>query len=388
MRKMFATLLIVLLVLGVSISIVDLASGSPSDEDIKDAGVEDGDSEKAEDAEKTGEAKDDADDVEEETKATEHSREEEDEEERKELSYEKDEEDDLHIMSDDNEIEFEREKPQIHFKYLLPNKTEVKFEADDFALIEFLDRDGDNQIGDNETLKKLKFGDNLLWSFNYSSSVENNNTIITVTYYLNTTEYEIWLVMRVYQKRVALNDTLVFDVDGGADEVKFDLIIDRWTWANESSKLALLMELESEVEGAVALESASINEDQILIKLDSVKIKVSWVKKATIFAADGNEEVVNVTVAYKSTEIELEASEIEMELEVYFIYPHFGQGKLVHDPSIGIEDDPLMYIFNLVTPELLLGTAITATVVAAVAFGFSRRKKKLPSLGKVPASMP
>jgi len=321
---------------------------------------------------------------------TEHSKEEEDIEE--EMEAAEDEEGDLHINSDDNAIKFERDEPEVRFKYNVTAENMTEFEAGDFALVEFKDLNNDSKVQGDEIRRKLEF-EEIPWNFTYTRSVEANNTVITVTYYANATEYEITLVMRIYQRRVTVtsttgNATLIFDIDGGADEVKFDLIVSRWNWVDESSKLALLMELKSEVKGDVTLESISQIKDQIAVLLDSVKIKLSWVKKAKIVAADGSEKFVNVTVAYKSIELEQELSEIELELEVYFIYPYFGQSKLIHDPSIGIEDDPLRFIFSLLTPELLLGTAVTAAAITAVAFGFSRRKKKLPSLGKVPATTP
>jgi hypothetical protein len=364
MKKTLATLFIVALMLGASLSAVSMVAASPEEGDEPEANSK-------------------MTEHEEETAETEHSHEEEDEEEGMELGSEEDESY-LRVTSEDNTIRFETEKPRMRFRYVT-NETEIEFEANDFVLIEFVDENNDGIPQEDEMVKpRLEF-DEISWEFNYTKAVVENNTILTVTYYANATEYEIALVMRVYQRRVtenstAWNATIVYDVDGGADEVKFDLIVSRWTWVDESSQLALLMELESEVEGEVALESASVDKDQIAIKLDSIKIKVGWVKKAKVVAADGSEEFVNVTVAYKSLDIELEWSEVELELDVYFVYPYFGENKLIHDPSIGIEDDPLLYVFNLITPEILLGTAITATAVAVAAITFTRRRKKLPPL--------
>jgi hypothetical protein len=90
---------------------------------------------------------------------------------------------------------------------------------------------------------------------------------------------------------------------------------------------------------------------------------------------------VNVIVAYTSLDLEREDSEVELELDVYFIYPHFGENKLVHDPSIGIEDDPLLYIFTLLTPEILLGTAVTAVAIVVTTIVLVRRRKGIPSIG-------
>jgi hypothetical protein len=363
MKKSLMALFIIALMLMASLSVVSMVVASSEEEGEHEANNE-------------METED-----EEEVKESEHSDEEEDEEEKTEIESHEDDEGDLHITSEDNSIKFEKEEPKMRFKYV-KNETEIKFKADDFKLIEFVDKDKDSRVQSEEIKQKLEF-DEILWNFTYRKTADNNNTIVTVTYYANTSKYEIALIMRIYQRRTtesftAWNATILYDVDGGADEVKFDLIVSRWKWVDNSSKLALFMELESEVKGEVVLESASMDKDQIAIKLDSVKIKVSWVKKAKIVAADGSEELVNVTVTYKSLEIELEKSEVELELEVYFIYPHFGENKLIHDPSVGIEDDPLLYIFNLITPEILLGTAITAVVITAVAVVFTRRKRLQP----------
>lgn len=360
-------LFVVALMLGASLSAVSMAAASSEEEEREH--------------EAYGEMRTED---EEETRESEHSHEEKDVEEEIEIGSQEDDEGDLHIISNDNSIKFEKEEPRLRFKYI-KNETEIKFEANDFSLIEFVDENNDGIPQKDEKVKpQLKF-DEISWDFNYTKTVVENNTILTVTYYTNTTEYEIALVMRVYQRRVTessttWNATIVYGVDGGADEVKFDLIVSRWTWANASSQLALFMELESEVEGKVVLESASVDKDQIAIKLDSIKIKVGWIKKAKIVTAEGAEEFVDVAVAYKSLEIELEESEVELELDVYFVYPHFGENKLIHDPSIGIEDDPLLYRFTLITPEILLGTAITAIALVGVAIALSRRKEKLPPL--------
>jgi len=301
-------------------------------------------------------------------KETEHETEEEDEEVTEDLETEEDVNGNLHVISEDNNLEFKKEEPKIEFQYA-KNGTEIEFEAKDFALTEF---------NNTKILKTLEF-DNIPWNVTYQKTTEGNNTIITVTYHANTTEYEITLIMHVYQRSVTLssvsgNSSVIFDVDGGADEVKFDLIVSRWTWTSNSSKLAMLMKVEANVKGNIELKSAGIDEDKITIKLDSIGIKVDWVKKAGVIWPNGTSEFVDVTVAYKSMEIETEEGKVGLELNVNFTYPHFGTNKLIHDPSIGIEDDPLHYIFTLINQELLMGTGIMAIAVTVAAIALSRRK--------------
>jgi hypothetical protein len=321
---------------------------------------------------------------------TEWSKEEKDDEEDVELEV-FEEEDDVRIESEDSRIKLEIEKPEIRFEYYVNNETKVEIRGRFRSLIEFVDLNNDTQIQDDEVLWELDLRD-INWNFTYEKIIEENNTLIKAVYYANSTAYEIMIVARAYQRAVSEIDTtenmtLVFDVDGGADEAKFDIIITRWTWISNQSQLAVLMKAEAkvEVEGTITEESAGVDEKQITLNVDDVKIKITWVTKAKITWPDGSETFENVTVSYKSWKVERVweedgEEEIGVDLKVYFIYPNFGNGKLIHDPSIGVEDDLIRYIFTLITPEILLGTAIMATTIAVAAIVFTRRRRKLQPL--------
>jgi hypothetical protein len=354
LKKIIVTFFIIALILGTSLSAVSMVAASSEEENQ---------------AGETGQVGE-----------SEHSHEEEDIEEGTQIESQEDNEGNLHITSEDNTIEFEIGKPQIHFTYI-QDETEIAFEATNFALIEFVDQNDDDKIQSQEIKQKLEVN-TIPWTSSYEKTIEDENTIITTTYYANSIEYEVSLVMRVYQRRVTIssptqNSPITFDLDGGADEVKFDLIVNRWTWVNQSSKLALHMELKNKNDGDVTFESASLDKDQIAIKLDNIKIKVGWVKEAKVIAANGNEELVNVTVSYESLDLQLEESNFESELDIYFIYPYFSENKMIHDPSFGIEDDLLLYIFTLITPEFLLGTAIIPIVITLIAIAITRQRKRV-----------
>jgi len=336
----------------------------------------DGDYEVAEDLaeeakELAEEAKDLVEELLEKLREIEHADEEEDDEEDEELEMEEVEEGNLQVASEDNIIEFKKDEPKLEFEYFAEG-TEIRFEAKDFALVEFC----------NSDIKRwLKF-DEIDWDVTFDKTDEGD---VTVTYYASSDEdgYEITLVMHVYQRSTigsstTQEGTVVFDVDGGGDEVKFDLIVSRWTWDSDSnadsSKLALYMKVETEAEGQIALESAGVSEDKIAINLDDIEIKIAWVTEAEI-VSDGIKESVDVNVDYRSGEIKFDEEEVGLELEVYFKYPYFGENELVHDPSIGIEDDPVLYVFTLITPELLIGTGITAIAIVAAAIALTRRRK-------------
>jgi hypothetical protein len=312
----------------------------------------------------------------------EHVSEEEDEEEDNEIEV-SEEDDELRIKSKDSDLRLDKESPKIKFKYYVNNDTEVEVKARFRALIEFIDLNEDGKIQDEEVLQELDLGD-IAWAFTYQETTEENNKLLEAVYYANLTTYEIMIVARTYQRAVvetdaAENTVLVFDIDGGADEAKFDIIILRWMWVSNQSQLALLMKAEAglEVEGAITEESAGVDEKQITLQADGVKIKITWVTKAKIIRPDSSEAFENVTVTYKSVEVEREweehEEEVEVELKVYFVYPNFGKGKLIHDPSIGVEDDPLLSTFTLINRELLLGLGIMVMIMTMAMISLGRR---------------
>ena len=284
------------------------------------------------------------------------------------------------VLTQDNKVEFSKNKPKVEV-YYISNKGSMKFEATRFMLVEF---------SGSKVLKVVKF-DEIAWTSKFETRKEGDNTIVIVTYYANSSDYEIVLVMYVAQKPLAMslssrNATIVFTIAGGADEVKFDLIVKRWSWVGgASSKLALVMKMESEFKGEVYLRSTTIDEDQIIVKLDGFGVEIAWVRMAEIRDQSGNSTFVNVTVSYRSMELKANPDKVGLELTVNFTYPYFGSSQLIHDPSIGIVKDisevlpsqqptttqamiqPSVQntstIFDLITPELLAGTAMVTVIV-------------------------
>jgi len=269
------------------------------------------------------------------------------------------------VSSEDNKVEF-GERPKIEFEYTR-NNTEVSFSVEDFVFIEFIDENGNGRIDEGEVLQRVSSKD-LIWTRNFTTNTFDNNTEIVITYYTNMSGYEIELVMHIYKYNVIANTslgnkTVTLVVDGGADQVKYDFIVYSWPWMSNQSYLALFNEVDVSVEKGAALKSINADDDMISVDLDSVEIVVSWIKFATVDGAP-----VNVSAYYESLEVEASSGEASVELKVFFVYPNFGSGILVHDPSIGVLKEFAASILPpLINLDVLVLFGVFALVIAAVA---------------------
>jgi len=85
-----------------------------------------------------------------------------------------------------------------------------------------------------------------------------------------------------------------------------------------------------------------------------------WVDKAVITWPGGETQGVNITTSYVPT---------GMGLAVFFAYPNFDNGSILHDPSIGIIDsaNPVMDLSNYTSLAIgVLAIVIVAAVVIVV----------------------
>ncbi|MHA2395303.1 MAG: hypothetical protein ACXAC0_01235 [Candidatus Thorarchaeota archaeon] len=82
-----------------------------------------------------------------------------------------------------------------------------------------------------------------------------------------------------------------------------------------------------------------------------------WLDQAIISWVGGESEIVNVTASYVPT---------GNGLSVFLAYPNFGNGSILHDPSIGLIEDAGPLTISPVSPLVLSGIAIIAVLVLAV----------------------
>ena len=225
--------------------------------------------------------------------------------------------------------------PRITYVVTDEEGREVEFSSIIKSLVEFEDRDNDGRIQDEEILQILGL-DDITWTVSQEEEfIGEGSKVIKVTYSAESLNYAISIVLRVYES-ISIEffrsdeKTVVYSVDGGAREVKFDLIITRWPWQSTDSQLAMRMDLEGEVdEGVVAIDEVSDDENRLVLSSQGVDLKVKWITKASLEQVDGLTSIVDVVTAH---EID------EGELRVDFIYPNFGDSILIHDPSVGLID--------------------------------------------------
>jgi hypothetical protein len=82
-----------------------------------------------------------------------------------------------------------------------------------------------------------------------------------------------------------------------------------------------------------------------------------WLDQALISWPGGETEIVNVTASYVPT---------GMGLSLFFAYPNFGNGSLLHDPSIGLIESAAPSVLGLDYSSLTLSIVLIASVVSVV----------------------
>ncbi len=270
----------------------------------------------------------------------------EDEEEDDEGDLEANEsEDAFNIGSDDNSIEFEKDAPGLSYEWS-DAQREASFEMEEYALVEFLDNN-QNQLYDagdeivyttgerddeDDEIDAANEDEDSVWTFSVSVGRDENDTIqnITVTYRFNDSNHEVLFQMFVDRK-------------SGADEIKIDVIINTWTWENETSTLALIGKLEAEMESDAykGMYNASITRDSQGIYLslgDTILLEYSWETSVQVDGLEVSLENAAWTSYENETEVDEGEKEMEIELTSQLVYPRFNE-RLVHDPIMGAVDD-------------------------------------------------
>ena len=89
-----------------------------------------------------------------------------------------------------------------------------------------------------------------------------------------------------------------------------------------------------------------------------------WLDQAIINWVGGESEIVNVTASYVPT---------GMGLSVFLAYPNFGNGSILHDPSIGLIEGAGPLSISPVSPPVLGGIVVVIAVLALAVVAIRRR---------------
>jgi hypothetical protein len=300
----------------------------------------------------------------------------------------------LKVESFDNEVEFRLDRPFLKLKYKLAEEEESEFKVQFKKLVEFADLNGNGKIDEGEKVLHLNLHKReLSWRVDVENLTAPEDVEHRITYSAEVRGASITIIMHVFQHETSLTD-------GGADEVKVDLLISNWPWKNETNLLALVCTIEGEVEREEPIRTALVEgEDGFYLPItNETYLKYEWTPEVE---ADGS--IAFIVNSYyrleeeRVLEEEEETFELEVERRITIVYPHFDE-ELKHDPSVGIEDDPqdimilnsilaapaLPTLPTLVTPLTLTLAAIIVAAIVIAAVGFRMAgKEPIPRFLKI-----
>ncbi len=242
--------------------------------------------------------------------------------------------------------------------------------------------------------------DTITWDL----AITNTSNEITVTQTSSELDNGATLtfVYNVYLEDVTVTETIdgityTYDVKG-LKEVKFDIIIDGWTFSEEAVGLALHVKVHEnryrhrvqegdrvgvpeDLQYANMTDSANATDrtadpsrDGIgFYDDDDLKAYFAWTPEADVFDENGT-FVDTVNVASTSTSFGQDPTygaghAFGREfINLFLVYPNYGDNlKLVHDPVLGIDD------YNPVSSSLYALIAVPILAIAAIAINRKRK---------------
>ncbi|MDH5362925.1 MAG: hypothetical protein OEW84_06400, partial [Aigarchaeota archaeon] len=262
------------------------------------------------------------------------------------------------VQAQGHKVTFSGSSPQLGYT-ISGGNGEGAFEANVFALIEFDDHDGDNEIDEDEVVKVLQLN-SLDWTHGQQNLTEGDETTLQAWYHFLSTEYEIWILMNVFEVPLIKhfssgNDTVVYFIEGNAMDVKLDLIVNRWPWSSEADKLALRVFVAPNQQGNIEAKKVGTDEEWLVLSSDERSVRIKVVTKAEVLRLDDlSRSLVEVKMSYRPLS--------DGEILVDFVYPNFGEDTLIHDPQFGI-GGPLAYIPILSPAAVILVLSILPIVL-------------------------
>lgn len=259
--------------------------------------------------------------------------------------------------------------PSISFE-LLPDshksKSELDFVLDFERLVEYVD-ENDNGFFDeqdsviSEYLLTIADFENITYSTVESddgqqlwvASVSTSDSVFSLILYVsgNTSEFE----------QVVLRPS----------EVKFDVLISNFSFVNESSDIALEMNMSTT--HSVSLQSQTDDEKKGFAKNEAAlnissglyEAFFSWISSASV---DGVSQEVNVSLSSSTVEVVSNDSKtVSKQTSVFFCYPQ-GQ-TIVHDPKVGVVEESVESVVGLLQASTAsVASYVVACCVAAAVF--------------------
>lgn len=226
--------------------------------------------------------------------------------------------------------------PIIHFHYTpeaTPSKYDMDFDISFLELIEYLDSNSNGRYDESdETLSTYSLTNATYKDITYSTLISEDNETISVAR-TKTIDDQFSLVLYVTGNFSTLENQILTP-----SEVKMDFIIDQYEFTQNTSYLALDVELHSvhsvEIQSETFDEKQGLSQQENELNISSLSHNCffSWLEYAEI---DNETKEVNVSVYTTSSQTIInDSKELSKVTSVYFAYP---QGDyILHDPKIGV----------------------------------------------------
>lgn len=274
--------------------------------------------------------------------------------------------------------------PTIYFQYN-PEKNNSKYDMEfDFSfqkLIEYLDSNANGRYDEfDKILSSYSLSNTSYEEITYSTVISDDNETISIAQ-TKSIDGQFSLVLYVTGNFSTLQNQIL-----APSEVKMDFIINHYDFTQNTSFLALEVELQSV--HSVEIQSETFNEKQGFSKQEhelnisslSHNCFFSWLEYAQI---DNVTKEVNVSVYTTSSQTIInESTQLNKKTSIYFTY---SQGdNILHDPKIGVvsisyqayASSLLQEFSEEVNPIVFVGICITATLLFLG--GIYLRKKTNP----------
>ena len=238
---------------------------------------------------------------------------------------------------------------------------------------------GDDEILDSRSELMGGLSYNLVTS-EWSYEIEEEDHHVQVTLVLElANEAELQFIVHIYTEDQPIIGTDQF-VEA-LTEVKFDIIIDNWTFTPEAKGIAIKSQiLESQKRNRVQIRNGTESENgnrtrSMLFESNEHKNAVvaylEWAEFADVY--DGANKIDTIEVGQSSLEEGYVGDGPGMEdpsiIHLWFTYQNYGDSyTLVHDPSIGVYPEA----FNL---PLYVAPIIGGLVATVIVVGIVRKRK-------------
>lgn len=238
---------------------------------------------------------------------------------------------------------------------------------------------GDDEFLDSRSELMGGLSYNLVTSeWSYEILEEDHHVQVTLSLEL-ANNAELQFIVHIYTEDQPINGT--DQVVEALSEVKFDIILDNWTFTPEAQGIAIKSQIvESQKRHRVQIRSGTNAENgnrtrSMLFESkehkNAVVAYLEWAEFADVY--DGISKIDTIEVGQSSIEEGYDGEGPGMDdpslIHLWFTYPNYGDSyTLVHDPSIGVNPDA----FNL---PLYVAPIIGGLVATVIVVGIVRKRK-------------